>query len=183
MTRIWGAFAVLSLLAAAGCTSSEGTSVGERIILAGPSLPPEMAEEEADVNCPTVEVSDGGAVIQNSSGEGSPRSVITLGQLARECRGQRDGSTVVRVGIEGRAVLSGTGPSRFDVPVQVIVKSRGTVLASRVLRGSIAVPAGDSHGSFAIVAEGLVVPPSAAANFQIEVGLGGAGAAGSRRRG
>jgi hypothetical protein len=182
MKTMWVAFTALGLLAAAGCTSSgDGTSIGERIILAGPTLPPEMAEDVADVNCPRPEVVHGGGAIQNGGGEGPPRSVITLGQLARECRGQRDGSTIVKVGVEGRAVLSGTGPARFDVPVQIVLKSRGTVVASRVARGSITVPAGSSNGSFAIVEEGLVVPPSAAPEFEIEVGLGGAAA--GRRRG
>lgn len=178
MTKVWGVVAALGLLAVGGCMSNgDGASMGERIILAGPT-PPEMAEEEADVACPPVEVMDGGSVIQN----GGARSVISLGQLARECRGRRDGSTVVKVGVEGRAILSGSGPSRFDVPVQVVVKSRGNVLASRVLRASIAIPAGDSRGSFALVEDGLVVPADSAADFRIEVGLGGAAAA-SRRRG
>lgn len=179
--RALGAAAALVLMAA-GCTSSgEGISIGERFILAGPTVPPEVTAHEADVYCPSIEVASGGSVIQSGGGEGPPRSVISLGQLARECKGRSDGSTVVNVGVEGRAVLSGNGPSRLDVPVRIVVKRRGTVVANRVLRASIAVPAGDSHGSFAVVGEGLIVPAADAADFEIEVGLGGA--AGARRRG
>ncbi|HEX2509476.1 MAG TPA: hypothetical protein VHK66_03060 [Microvirga sp.] len=150
-------------------------------MLAGPTVPPEMTAEETDVHCPPVEVAGGGSVIQSGGGEGPPRSVITLGRLARECKGRRDGTTVVNVGVEGRAVLGGNGPSRFDVPVRIVIKRQGSVVASRVLRASIVVPAGNSHGSFAIVGEGLVVPAADASDFDIEVGLGGT--ADARRRG
>jgi hypothetical protein len=180
--KAWGAAAALGLLVLAGCASGgDGSSFGERIILAGPTVPPEMTADEADVHCPAVEVMSGGSVIQSGGGEGPPRSVISLGQLARECKGRRDGSTVVNVGVEGRAILSGNGPSRFDVPVRIVVKSRGNVVASRVIRASIAVPAGGSRGSFAVVGEGLVVPAADASDFEIEVGLGGT--ADARRRG
>ena len=151
-------------------------------MLAGPTVPPEMTADEADVYCPRSRSSAAASVIQSGGGEGPPRSVITLGQLARECKGRRgrvDRRERRRRGARGRSAA--IGPSRFDVPVRIVVKSRGTVVASRVLRASIAVPAGGSHGSFAVVGEGLVVPAADASDFEIEVGLGGT--ADARRRG
>jgi hypothetical protein len=67
----------------------------------------------------------------------------------------------------------------------VLVKSGSTVIANRASRTSVAVPAGDTQGSFAIVEDGIVVPPSASQDFEIEVGLGGVAATqgGRRRRG
>jgi hypothetical protein len=68
------------------------------------------------------------------------------------------------------------------VPVHVVVKSGSTVLANRVRRATVAIPTGDTQGSFAIVEDGIVVPRSAAQDFEIEVGLGGAGSAEKPRR-
>jgi hypothetical protein len=44
MRTVAGALAALALGALAGCgsTGGEGVSLGERIILAGPTVPPEM---------------------------------------------------------------------------------------------------------------------------------------------
>jgi hypothetical protein len=40
----------------------------------------------------------------------------------------------------------------------------------------VTIPAGDTQGSFVVVEENLVVPPGSG-EFEIEVGLGGAGPA------
>jgi hypothetical protein len=113
-------------------------------------------------------VGDGGAL----------RSQIALGQIARECVGNPDGTTLVRVGVEGRALLGvGGSPGRYDVPVHIVVKSGSTVIANRSRRLSIAIPQGDTQGSFSIVEEGILVPARDASVFEIEVALGSGGKA------
>ena len=119
--------------------------------------------------CPTVTVLEGGAALQQRT------SQIVLGQLARECSERPDGSVVVKIGVQGRVVLGGrVAGGRFDVPVRFVVSDgAGNVIASRVQRTAVAIPAGEGNALFAVVEEGIVVPASAnARGFDIEVGLG-----------
>jgi hypothetical protein len=188
------ALAVLGAAALAGCSTSSGgesASLGEMFMFAGTTVPAEMPVANMDVYCPTVGVIEGGAAIQAYAGgrvgdAGALRNQIALGQLARECAGQPDGSTLVKVGVEGRTLLgaaAGASGGRFDVPVRIVVKRGSAVFADRSLRTSVTVPAGQSQASFALVEEGIVVPPDAALDFEIEVGLGSAGRQAGRRRG
>jgi hypothetical protein len=79
----------------------------------GPTVPPPAPGSELDVYCPPVGVIDGGAALQSYGGRtGDPsalRNQIALSNFARECVGRPDGATLVKVGIEGRALL---GPAR-----------------------------------------------------------------------
>jgi hypothetical protein len=157
-------------------------------MFAGTSSPPVQTNPGRDTYCPGVSVMEGGAAIQVYSGgrvgdAGALRSQVTLGQIARECTLQADGSVLVKVGVEGRAlqgVAGGTG--RLDVPVRVVVKRGSTVFASRALNTAVQIPVGDTQGSFAVVEDGLIVPASASQDFEIEVGLGGSVAPAARRR-
>jgi hypothetical protein len=100
----------------------------------------------------------------------------------RECIPQPDGSVLVKVGVETRVLLGpGGAPGRFATPVRVAVKRASTVFATKVQQAAITVPAGETQGNAFVVAEGLVVPASAKNDFEIEVGLGAAGAAPRRR--
>jgi hypothetical protein len=176
------AFVVLGISALAGCGApgEGGFGVGDMLLTAGTTQTPRQAAETRDVYCPTVDVMDGGSVIRSGDGS-SVRSQIALGNLARECVGQPDGSTLVRVGVEARALL-GTGGSsgRYDVPVQIVVKDGSTVFANRSRRVAAAIPAGQTQTIVSIVEEGIVVPAASANNFEIEVGLGTRAAAGRR---
>jgi hypothetical protein len=183
------ALAVLGLSALTGCgTPGEGgSSFSSMVLLAGPTVPPPVSKQIEDVYCPTISVAEGGSAIQAYSGgrvgdASGLRSQIALGELARECVGQPDGSTVVKVGVEGRALLGASGGAgRYDVPVGIVVKRGSTVIANRSRRLSVAIPAGDTQATFAIVEEGIVVPAADSQSFKIEVGLGGKAAAGGRR--
>jgi len=180
--RAGWAFAVLGISALAGCGApgEGGFGVGDMLLTAGTTQTPPQAAETRDVYCPTVEVMDGGSVIR-SGDAGSVRSQIALGDLARECVGQPDGSTLVRVGVEARALLGAGGSAgRYDVPVQIVVKDGSTVFANRSRRVAAAIPAGQTRTTVSIVEEGIVVPASSANTFEIEVGLGARSAAGRR---
>ena len=176
------ALAVLGISALAGCGApgEGGFGVGDMLLTAGTTQTPPQAAETRDVYCPTVEVLDGGSVIRVGDA-GSVRSQIALGELARECVGQPDGSTLVRVGVEARALLGAGGSAgRYDVPVQIVVKDGSTVFANRSRRVAAAIPAGQTQTTVSIVEEGIVVPAPSANNFEIEVGLGARAAAGRR---
>jgi hypothetical protein len=182
------ALVALGLSALAGCsTSGEGSiGVGEMLLTGGATRPPPQRVAAEDVYCPPVTVMDGGSAIQvyagGRAGDSSAlRSQVSLGDLARECVGQPDGSTLVKVGVEGRALLGvGGSASRFDVPVQIVVKGGSGVIANRSRRTSVAIPAGDTQASFTVIEGGIVVPAAYANTFDIEVGLGGRSAAGRR---
>jgi hypothetical protein len=164
------AVAVLGFSALAGCGGAPGEGgfgVGDALLLAGTSVPPPAPAQLDEVYCPPVTVFDGGAAIQARG------SQVALGRLARECVGQPDGSTLVKVGIQGRTLVGpGGGAGRFDVPVQIVVKDGSTVLANRARRAAVAIPAGGTQASFTLVEGNIVVPANAANTFDILVGLG-----------
>ena len=119
--------AVLGLSALTGCGApgEGGFGVGDMLLTAGTTQASAQAAETRDVYCPTIEVVDGGAAIQARGGGegGSVRSQIALGELARECIGQPDGTTLVRVGVEAQALVGvGGSAGRYDVPIQIVVK-------------------------------------------------------------
>ena len=169
-------------MALTGCnaTSSEegGGTLRNFLLYGGATVPAAAAVATDDVYCPTVAVIDGGAAIQAYAGGRTGdaealRSQIALGQLARECNGRPDGSTVVKVGIQGRALIGmGGRAGRFDVPVRIVVKRGNTVIANRVRRTAVTIPAGDTQADFVVVEDGIVVPAQNANDFEIEVGLG-----------
>ena len=187
------ALAVLGMSALAGCGSpgAGGSSVGNMVLFAGPTVPPPAKTTTEDVFCPAVDIPDGGSSIQAVSvgrdGQGSVRSQIALGQIARECVGNPDGTTMVKVGVEGRALLgAGGSPGRYDVPISVVVKSGSTVIANRSRRVALTIPSGETQASFVIVEDGILVPARDASVFEIEVSIGGGKASSSaakRRRG
>ncbi len=194
MTDGWGRkagwmLAALGLSALTGCggvPGEGGFGVGDMLLTGGSTLAPAQSAEIVDVYCPAVNVVDGGSAIQvrggGSDGSGSLRSQIALGELARECVGQADGSTLVRIGVEARALLGAGGSAgRYDVPIQIVVKRGGTVLANRSRRVAAAIPAGETQTTVSVVEEGIVVPAAYANDFEIEVGLGSTAA--GRRRG
>ncbi|HEX8666433.1 MAG TPA: hypothetical protein VF744_20635 [Beijerinckiaceae bacterium] len=177
------------LLAAAFClasaTPAAAQSIGDTLSnlfkFGGTTEPKEAPRGAGDAYCPTVGVIEGGAALRAYTGGkvGEPsalRHQIAIGQLARECVEQPDGSILIKVGVEGRALLGPAGqPGRFDAPVTFVVKRGERVFASRTQRVSVAVPAGDTQASFVTVQDGLVVPPGVG-EYEIDVGLGaGAG--------
>lgn len=195
-SRAASAFVVLGISALAGCggppaaggaPGAGGSTLGNMILFAGPTVPPPMKQATGDVYCPRVDVADGGAALQSYAGgrTGDPaalRSQIAIGDLARECNGRPDGSTVVKVGVAGHVLLGAGGASgRYDVPVRIVVKRGSTVIATRTQRVAVAVPAGDTQAEFSVVEDGIVVPASDSQSFDIEVGLGGGGAAAPAR--
>ncbi|MBM6592660.1 hypothetical protein [Microvirga pudoricolor] len=181
---------LVGLLALGGCgggaPGEEGSTLSNMVLFAGPTVPPPMTRQTEDVYCPRVQIPDGGAAIQAYSGgrvgdASGLRSQISLGELARECTGNADGTTSVKVGVEVLALLgAGGGAGRYDAPVNIVVKRGDQVIASRPRRVAIAIPSGETQGRATIVEENIVVSAADATNFSIDVGLG-AGARSSRR--
>jgi hypothetical protein len=181
----WAAVCLAAALGACSPTSSggEGGSTFKNLLLyGGPTVPPAAPAASIEVpDCPQVDVGEGGAALRLGAG----KSQLSIANVARECTGQKDGSILVKVGIEGRA-LAGPGGSlsRSDVPIYIVLKRGDRILASRARRAPVSVAPGDIQGSFILVEEGLVVPPGIGGEFEIQVGLGAppAGAASAARK-
>ncbi len=181
------ALAVLSVSVLAGCGTpgeSGGMGVGEMLITGGATLTPVQARPTDDVYCPPVTIFEGGSAIQAYAGgrtgdSSSLRSQITISNLARECIGQPDGSTLVKVGVEARALLgAGGGAGRYNVPIQILVKDRSGVIANRSRATVAAIPAGGTQATVTVVEDNILVPADQANTFEIEVGLGRSGGRG-----
>src|SRR4028119_801896 len=150
------ALAVLGLTALAGCGAPGEGGMGDMLLLAGTTVPPAKPQQIEDVYCPQIDVFEGGSTLRTGG------SQIVLGQMARECVGQPDGTTLVRIGVEGRALLpagggggrggararlaGGAGGGRYAAPLRIVVKRGSTVFANRSRSVGVAIPAGDTQG-------------------------------------
>jgi hypothetical protein len=189
MLRIPAAgFAALSLMALGACSSTgsgEGGNALQNLLLyGGPTVPPAAPRPAIEVaDCPPVTVGEGGAALRAvAGGEGAIRSQISIANVARECTGREDGSIVVKVGVEGRALLGpGGSPGRFEAPVTIELKRGERVLSRRTVRAPVTIPSGRFEQNFVIVEDNFVVPPETG-EFDIEVSLGGSGGSPARTR-
>lgn len=198
LARLLAAAGVAALGACGGSGHGDAGSVGNLLVYGSTSVPErravavEGAAYPADLppddqlrHCPSVDVTDGGAALRAVAGNdpSAVRNQISIGQLARECTPQADGSVLVKVGVETRVLLGPGGSSgRFATPVRVTVKRASTAIATRVRQAAIVVPSGETQGSAFVVEEGILVPAQYKNDFEIEVGLGGAGPATGRAR-
>ena len=168
----------LSACTSLGLAESSGGSALANLVKYGSVTEPPIAErppEEAP-DCPPVLVAAGRAALKSGT------SQVSVANVARECIERPNGAVAVKVGIEGRALLGpGSGSARFDVPVTIVLKRGETVLASRVKRVAVSIPAGQAQASFVVVEGGLIVPPGTG-EFDIEIGLGGSTPAASPSR-
>src|SRR5215204_1719130 len=124
------AAACLTMAACSSTTSSGGGGGGSvfEAFLYGGSVPPSGPGLGSDAPCPAVGVAPGGAALNSYGGgrEGSAealRSQLSIVNLARECISRPDGSIVVKVGVEGRALIGPAGSAgRFEAPVRFAIK-------------------------------------------------------------
>jgi hypothetical protein len=187
-----GAGALLAVSFAVGHPAAAqegfGSTLRNLFLYGGTTAPPAAEAVEEAAYCPAVGVIDGGAALQAYAGRtGDPyalRNQLSLNNFARECTAQPDGSILVKVGVEGRALLgpgAGSG-GRFEAPLRFVIKRGDRILATRFRRVPVTIPAGDTQGTFVVVEEGIVVPPGAG-EYEIEVGLGGSAPAERPARG
>ncbi len=192
----------LALLALAGCSSLPGGGVsgadpgdtfGNILAFRSPTAPPvETAKVAEKVNCPIVDVSQGGAAVRVGGGSNSSvRYQYSMGDLARECAVE-NGQIVMRVGVEGKILLGPSGsPGTFTVPVKVQIRreSDEKIIETKIYRVAANVPAGAAQGAFSVVSDTFRVPfisEDAFDDYQIFVSFDGSGGAlprSTRRRG
>ena len=171
-----------SIMAAgwSGAVSAQGfgDTLKNILLYGGPNAPPPSPAQPEDVDCPRVTIAEGGAALRAYSGgrTGSPEALrhqISIVDVARQCLGQPDGSILIKVGVEGRALIGPAGSGgQVDAPVRVVIKRGEKILASRGQRIAVAIRPGEMQGSFVAVEDRIIVPP-ATSDFDIEVSLGG----------
>ena len=135
-----------------------------------------MKEEDEDIECPSVQILDGTAALRAESGAGV-RHQFSVVQTARECRAEGN-NIVIKMGVEGRALLGPSGsPGTFTVPVRFVAKRGETVVASKLQRQNVTIPAGETQQSFITIEEGMTIPKAGAAELELFVGLDASGGA------
>lgn len=176
-----GAAALLGLAALSGCSSTSDSGAGSTLTnlfnYGGTTVPP-IAKNPAleAVDCPSVNVPEGGAALKTLGGKGddagSVRTQISIANVARECIERPDGTIAVKVGMEGRALLGpGGGSTHFDVPVTFALRKNDQTLVSRTRRASVTIQPGRYEQNFVLVESDLVVA-AGTGEFEIEVSLG-----------
>ncbi len=160
-----------------GGGASGGSTLGNLLRYGSTTEPPIATAAPVEASeCPSVLVIDGRAAMKQGSNQ------VSISNVARECIERPGGSIAVKVGVEGRALLGpgGTG-GRFDVPVTFVIRRGDQVLATRVRRVAVSIPAGDTQAPFVAVEGGMIVP-AGTGEYDIEVGLGGSAPAAARTR-
>lgn len=181
------AFGMLAL-ALAGCGGGPSdTTVANILAFNTPSAPPAPKTEidPSEIDCPAVEIRDGGAAIRAYAGgqdSSALRSQISISNVARECTPEPGGGYTLKIGVEGRVLIGPAGSAgTFSAPVNFVVKSAERVYAERRRVEAVRVETGQPGADFALVEGGISIP-GGATEVTITVGLGGGGAQTSARR-
>lgn len=174
--------AALAVLAGSACSSTDsgdgsGSALKNIFMYGGPTVPPPAQKPPMEASeCPSVTIPEGGSVVKIGSGQ------MAISYLARECIERPDGSVVIKIGVEGRALVGpGGNAGTFSTIVHFDVRRGDTVLASASKPASVSLPAGRYEGTFSVVQGDLVVPPGTT-DFDIEASLGGSRAAPAHAR-
>ena len=141
----------------------------------GTTKPESMKEADEEIECPPIQILEGTAAMRAESG-GGVRHQFSVVQTARECRAEGN-NIVIKMGLEGRALLGPTGsPGSFTVPVRFVAKRGEKVIASKVQRQSVTIPQGETNASFVAIEDTMVVPKDGA-ELELFAGLDASGGA------
>jgi len=159
-----------------GCGSA-GSSIGNLIAFNSPTAPAptDMSKRIDKVDCPVVDVLEGGGHMQVGSGAGL-RQQFTIAETSRECS-VVNGQIMIRVGVSGRVIAGPAGgPGSFTIPIRVGVRREDNqqIVTSKVFSAAASIPAGASSSTFAFVSEPVSVPftrEEANEDYMIVVGL------------
>ena len=160
-----------SALLLAGCASSGGTGSSEpsamtklaNLIAFNSTTAPKPVESVVDntdrVECPVVDVEEGGGVAQIGSGAGL-RHQFAISDTARECS-VANKQISIRVGVAGRVIAGPAGGSgTVSVPLRIGIRRETDkkVITSKVVNITATIPSGAANATFAVVSEPLTVP-------------------------
>jgi hypothetical protein len=137
----------------------------------------------SSLECPEILVDTGASALRvpPDADSSSVRYQLSLGLLARECTIQDD-RIVIKVGVEGAAVLGPLGqPGSYSGNVRIAVRRQKDemILGSKTYRVGTTIPSGATRGEFRIIADPLTVPylsQHAADDYEILIGFTQGGA-------
>jgi len=141
-----------------------------------------------DINCPTVDVAEGGASLRVGGPDNAAvRYQFNIGDTARECNPAGPGQAVIKIGVAGEVVIGPAGsPGAFSAPLKITITREGDKKAvfSKTYRVEAATN-GVSAGAFRIVTDPIPVALTTlqlADQYTISVGFEGAGPAPAVKR-
>jgi hypothetical protein len=144
-------------------SQSAGSTLRNFALYGGATQPPSQqpTDNERDLTCPSVTVSENGAAYRNTPASASSVNFqASLINTARECAFQGN-QVSIRVGVEGRLLLGTNGkPGTYSVPVRIQVKRRNDVVTQRFAQVSVTIPVNETQAEFAHVEERITVPIS-----------------------
>jgi len=175
MNRIFLAGACALMLS--GCGSSTGSTIGNLVAFNSTTAPApvDMTKRAEKVDCPLVDVLEGGGVMQVGAGAGL-RQQFTIGETSRECT-VVNGQIQIRVGVSGRIIAGPAGgPGSFTVPIRVGVRreDNNQIVTSKVFSVPASIPAGQGSSTFAFVSDPVSVPytrEEANEDYMVVVGI------------
>jgi hypothetical protein len=149
--------------------------------------PVQLPASSADIDCPTVDIADGGAAYRVGGAESaSVRYQFNIGDTARECDPAGPGQAAIKIGIAGNLVIGPAGsPGTYSAPLRITVTQGADhkQVYSKTYKIEATADA-VSSGLFRIVADPIVVPmPTFQLSniYSITIGFESGGAAAAPR--
>jgi len=178
-----GATLTVLALGLAGCmgggaTQGASTSGGGMFSgLFGQSAAPSPAKVEAavepvaEVDCPKVEIREGGTNFRQNAGQ-AVKVQFTIKNVARECSGTAD-SLVIKVGIEGIALIGAAGKSGpAAAPITISVTRGDKTIVTKAVSAKVLIPADEDQAVFRVIEDGIKIP-SGKGELAVTVGFKG----------
>jgi hypothetical protein len=178
----------------AGCSSAGApnpaaseaprSSIADFFTGASAKGPQTVTGAQPDFNCPPIEIRRGASTLSIGP-NGEQTSAMTLkyqvsfAREARECA-VVEGNMVMRVGIEGRAVVGPLGgPGQIDVPLRLAVVQEipggMRAIATKLVLIPVSIQPGQGNVPFTHIEDGLTfpipAPPSQLDNYIVYVGF------------
>ncbi len=171
----WGLAACMgggSQQGAAGSSTSSSVFSGWFSAPKPAPAPQAAAVEEPDVPCPKVEVREGGSTLREGKGA-DVRVQFSIRDVARECSAGKNGTTVMKIGVEGIAAIGTAGkPGAVSAPITITATKGDKVVASKTVTLKTTVPADENQAQFRLIEPNFILP-AGAEEADITVGFKG----------
>ena len=170
--RLFGQVTLLSaLLAGCASTSSSPSTPAAPSGLAmvkswfTPPPPPPSATTpvavDDDIPCPRVEMSEGGSTLREGTGS-DVKLQFSIRDIARECSAGKNGTTNMKIGIEGVAVIGKAGkPGPASASIIITAMKNDKVIATKVITAKVTIAADDNQALFRVIEPSFTLPAGA----------------------
>lgn len=143
-----------------GASTSGGGMFSGLFGQSAPTAPAKVeaaVEPVAEVDCPKVEIREGGTNYRQSAGQ-AVKVQFTIKNVARECSGSAD-SLVMKVGIEGIALIGAGGKSGpAAAPLTIMVTRGDKVIVTKAVSAKVLIPADEDQSVFRVIEDGIKIP-------------------------